>query len=1666
MKNVGGLAFKAWTCIALGASLLFSAGCGMGLGFQTPFASGGGDGFSASASTVEISTVSGSSSLGTLSTVPANSGVPVKVVLTTKTSTGKIYISTTSLTVTFSANITGTFGSVTSNGDGTYETTFTPSTTGTLEITGVVGGQSLTNKTPAVTVKPATNSASSSISGTTSITANGFSTSTITITLIDSGGDPVRGVVPTFGASGTSNNYAACTATDASGVSTCTMTSTKAESKSLSITWPISKTENTVTFVHGTAATVAFTTQPVGAVLQTVDFSVQPVVTIRDLYANTVSTGVDATADITMSLNSGTGTLGGTTTVTAVAGVATFTDLSASAFGTKVLLATKSDTSGSGGTASLTSTSDNVVINPPAPGAFTLTATAGASSVALSWTSSSNASSYKIYSGTVSGSLSLLTTVTGTTHSATTLTPGTQYYFKVAASNATGDTDSSEETATPMAAFTVSSVAVNGADTLRVTFGASTGSTNFKLQYGTSTGSYSTTVATVTSPYDIGSLTAGTTYYILVTAENATGSAAAAEALGVPIEAFTATSATAAANKVTLVWPTVAGATSYDIRYGTSTGTYTSTATGVTSPYDVTGLTNGTAYYFKVRANNGSGSQLSTNELSATPVSNPQLSSISPNYGITTNTTAITLNGTGFDTGATVTVDGVACASPTVVSATQITCTAAAHASGVVDVVVTNPDGITSTYASSFSYKTIAKLITVMSPVIVDSTLVNSTRDFMLTVTNTGEITASSIAVSSAPTAPFNWTGGTFPGTDGSCSNTLPGGASCKLQMRFSPTSVGTGQYSGSLSLSYNNGSSTQTLSASYGGPVHSTSTDAVELVSTQGSAQCVRFGNGTIKCWGIDAFGELGLGKNSHAGDDSGEMGDSLGTVDLGTGRTATVAVKGSSAKSACAILDNGTVKCWGYNRYGQLGQGDLTNRGSRSNQLGDNLAAIDLGTGVTASQVSLGSGFACALTTTGAVRCWGRNNYGQLGIGAATGTIGGAANEMGDNLTSVSLGTGRTATEIATSDTSVCALLDNSSVKCWGRNNFGQLGIGSTVNKGSAGADMGDSLAAVDLGTGRTAKHIAAGATHFCAILDNDSVKCWGRNQSGQLGQGDTDNRGDDAGEMGDSLPAVSLGTGRTADSLALMEAGSCAWLDNDTVKCWGENTSGELGLGDTNHRGDGAAEMGDSLASVNLGTGRTPLKLSAGAHHVCAVLDNSTVKCWGANPYGQLGSGSTEDLGGSAGTMGDSLATVSLGTGRTAKDIAAVGEHTCAILDNDSMKCWGNRQFGALGDGVDAYLGDESGEMGSSLPTVSLGSGRTVTSMAAGRNHICALLDDATVKCWGRNNYGQLGLGDTNARGDSASEMGDSLSTVSLGTAKSGAALAAGYDSTCAILNDGTLKCWGNNDYGQLGKEDTTVRGDGAGEMGNSNSPLTFGSGRTVIQVAGGAHHYCAILDNNSLKCWGQGTYGQLGRGDTNDIGDGAGEMGATMTAVDLGTGRHAIQVSAGAGFTCAVLDDASVKCWGKNDVGQLGIGSTANRGDGAGEMGDSLAAVDLGTGRTALKVAAGPEHACALLDNLTVKCWGKNASGQLGQGDMDNRGDGAGELGDTLASVDVGTSLYVLNVATMNANTCALLTDRTVKCWGEGRSGVNGQGTNDAVGDEAGEMGSSLLYTPIQ
>ena len=744
----------------------------------------------------------------------------------------------------------------------------------------------------------------------------------------------------------------------------------------------------------------------------------------------------------------------------------------------------------------------------------------------------------------------------------------------------------------------------------------------------------------------------------------------------------------------------------------------------------------------------------------------------------------------------------------------------------------------------------------------------------------------------------------------------------------------------------------------------------------------CAILDNDQLKCWGWNDRGQLGQGDNLPRGLDQFStdhgfvgtgMGDALAPIDLGTGRTAKAVAAGSL--HTCVILDTNQVKCWGVGEPARLGYGDNLDRGATPGQMGDFLPVVDLGTGRTATKIVTSAHNTCVILDNGHVKCWGFNFSCALGIDGNAGNRGDGPGQMGDNLLDVDIGPGRTATNIAAGSFHFCVQRDNGTVKCWGDNTSGQIGVGTFNNWGCTPAtEMGEHGILQPFGAGIAVTGVAAGALHSCAMRSNGEVRCWGNNLNpqataiaGQLGRNTAPIPNNLSSPPSSSIVSV------TARAIAGGGYHTCAITTTNKARCWGSNEFGQLGTNILSAAvGDVAGEM-STLTDSELGTRRIA-QVVAGADHACAILGSATpgaVKCWGYNGDGNLGVGDTNNRGDDAGETGTGLPTLALGTGRTAKWLAAGDGHTCAVLDNNTLKCWGRNDMGQEG------YGDFTTRLSPSASTINLGTGRTAHAtvafpVSAGNEHTCIILDNSTVKCWGENTDGQLGYGDTTLR------TAPDANAINLGTGLTAKAIATGVSYTCALLSNNTVKCWGRNDDGQLGYGDTAIR------LSPPATSVNLGTGRTAKAIATGGTTTCAILDNNTVKCWGYNGSAQLGLGDTTP------RLSPSSTAIDLGSGQTALSIDVGSQHVCVVLATNQVKCWGQNASGQLGTWQEmfdnfdTTIGERANEMGNFLAMVYQGAGRAVKAVTTGFAHTCFLLDSNQVRCTGTNFNGQLGQG----------------------------------------------------------------------------------
>ncbi|UMG93360.1 hypothetical protein [Nocardioides sp. TF02-7] len=379
-----------------------------------------------------------------------------------------------------------------------------------------------------------------------------------------------------------------------------------------------------------------------------------------------------------------------------------------------------------------------------------------------------------------------------------------------------------------------------------------------------------------------------------------------------------------------------------------------------------------------------------------------------------------------------------------------------------------------------------------------------------------------------------------------------------------------------------------------------------------------------------------------------------------------------------------------------------------------------------VAAASVAAGDRHTCVVTAAGAVRCWGDGASGRLGYGN---TIDRGDNEHPALAGDVDLGGKALAVTAGSEHT--CALLTAGRVRCWGEGSSGQLGYGSVT-------DVGDNEAPVSVGNvplGGKAVAVAAGAAHTCAVLTTGKVRCWGEGDHGRLGYAATDDIGDD--ETPGSVGNVPLGGKATAVTAGAEH--SCALLTTGKVRCWGRGFAGRLGYAAEDDLGDdeSPASAGDVVV------GGKVVAISAGARHTCAVLAGGRVRCWGQGLHGRLGYGNGTNIGNNEtpASAGD----VELYSAAAA--VAAGGEHTCVALGSGKLHCFGRSLYGQLGYGNQDAVGDDETPADAGLVPVL----ESVRAVAAGTDHTCAIVADGHVRCWGAGDDGRLGLADTDDVGD---------------------------------------------------------------------------------------------------------------------------------------------------------------------------------------------------------------------------------------------------------------------------------------------------------------------------
>ncbi len=386
--------------------------------------------------------------------------------------------------------------------------------------------------------------------------------------------------------------------------------------------------------------------------------------------------------------------------------------------------------------------------------------------------------------------------------------------------------------------------------------------------------------------------------------------------------------------------------------------------------------------------------------------------------------------------------------------------------------------------------------------------------------------------------------------------------------------------------------------------------------------------------------------------------------------------------------------------------------------------------------------------------------------------------------------------------------------------------------LNDGGAGAD---GLPDIDIGgvsdSGSSGKNLATGNNHNCAIQKNQTIRCWGSNYYGELG-----NQQYDLIEYSTPLYDVDLPQGTVPISVTAAQDYSCAILSSSTndAYCWGKGSEGKLGNGDNSD----SNTPGDK---VILPGGAHPIDISSGDRHSCLVSQDGDAYCWGSNQQGQLGNG----------TQGGYTSTPRIveGVDVDFESVAVGNEHSCAITTEGELYCWGANWDGQLGDG--------SWENSATPVQVSSSETWKFVVSSGGARHTCAISISDELHCWGQNHEGQLGDGTYNN-----ANTPQQVQLQSSETGKVVDASVVGFGASCALLEDSSTFCWGINARGYLG--------DGTWQYSTTPVSVSILEGSEVLEISSGREHSCILLASDQIMCWGFGNGGVIGNGDYSDVG----------------------------------------------------------------------------------------------------------------------------------------------------------------------------------------------------
>lgn len=724
----------------------------------------------------------------------------------------------------------------------------------------------------------------------------------------------------------------------------------------------------------------------------------------------------------------------------------------------------------------------------------------------------------------------------------------------------------------------------------------------------------------------------------------------------------------------------------------------------------------------------------------------------------------------------------------------------------------------------------------------------------------------------------------------------------------------------------------------------------------------------------------------------------------------------------NTCAVAD-GNPYCWGWGNMGQLGNNSTNNWNvptKPNNVAGYSSYAQKASPGTSGTGASQ---YMCFLTQM-KVYCTGANDYAQRGRPVANriclpwpfgcgawyleskaffttgfphfvdaGTLTpervfglDVSNEPShmQGLANQSQLYGTRPTDVDAGAYTACALT-NARVFCWGdrfilANALGNDENGNTTStKGwrDNGSMAGKRATAMDIGESTS------------CLVSNGELHCWGNTV------GDGTQKTPSTIIPGWNTMAVSKASNGPGSALydvnvegvSMMADGIyCAYGDGDAF-CWGGNT----------------ISTHVPVRIISGTTGQDSITDAAsGLLHACFVANGSQY-CRGHGTYGQLGTGDTSGHLTTANTTRKSN-TIGLTAGEAATQISNGENHSCAVA-NGYIYCWGRNHRGQLGVGDTVDRDQPHGIVNVTKP-------KAATQVSAGAEHSCGIISGMAF-CWGDNTYGQLGNGTSGGVSD------EPVAVQGLGSRKV-TSIDAGRYHTCAVA-DGQAFCWGRNNQGQLGI--------GASTSNQTAAQAVQGLGSDVpTQITTGDMFSCAVANARGY-CWGDNTYGQIGRAASPNVGG----TQRTATRVDALDTSDFSQMSAGKDFVCAIII-GTAHCWGNNASGQLGRTSTT------GNQWQALRVASPVDGKYTTEITAGDSHACSI-SNGVAYCWGNNTNGKLGDGSTATRNPAVAV---TAAPTMLGTN-YPYKISAGSSGTCAIANGK-IACWGGGGFGQLGDDTN--------------------